>query len=394
MGKKMAASKQVGPTEVQVRHAEIVKKARAEQAAQASLAAQAKAAKTPATSGLAASMPILTPAEILLNQIAGPSPIIPVPAPIEPIADVQPGADDATDEDVEITGQRALTPDPDRPTGTNPHLTKEQKASAIDLNFAWVLSDDPRKALQIARNTSEVNQALKAMRELEMVIKSKCFKLTTKKPLSLHIQAKKQALAGQEVEAEELPDIEVPPPRATRFPPPSPQRTQGFVPSSSRSTARGKPAASGTGGRGGRRSRGGRGTASTSRRSDTFDLTLNNEVAEEETIGQSLPKLAQVRKAIEIHTNKQGLEPNGEVEKLNQFIADADARAPEPEEAKDYTLADMMPADQRHETDHNPDMIANVADKHQCVDFILMMDVRIVMANGKVKGMTLPNRQT
>ena len=39
-------------------------------------------------------------------------------------------------------------------------------------------------------------------------------------------------------------------------------------------------------------------------------------------------------------------------------------------------------------------MIANVADKRQCVDFVLMMDVRIVMANGKVKGMTLPNRQT
>ena len=54
----------------------------------------------------------------------------------------------------------------------------------------------------------------------------------------------------------------------------------------------------------------------------------------------------------------------------------------------------MMPADQRHETDRNPDMIANVVDKRQCVDFVLMMDVRIVLANGKVKGMTLPNRQT
>ena len=136
LGKKTA--KQVGPTEAQVRHAEIVKKARAEQAAQASLAAQAKAAKSPVP-GLAASMPVLTPAEVLLNQLAGP-----IPAPIEPIQEIQPGPDDATDDDIEITGQRALTPDPDRPPQAAPnlpHLTKEQKASAIDLNFAWVLSD-------------------------------------------------------------------------------------------------------------------------------------------------------------------------------------------------------------------------------------------------------------
>ena len=103
LGKKTA--KQTGPTEAQVRHAEIVKKARAEQTAQASLAAQAKAAKSPVAGGMATSMPILTPAEVLLNQLAGP-----VPAPIEPIQDVQPGPDDATDDDVEITGQCALTP--------------------------------------------------------------------------------------------------------------------------------------------------------------------------------------------------------------------------------------------------------------------------------------------
>ena len=164
LGKK--PTKQVGPTEAQVRHAEIVKKARADQAAQASLAAQAKAAKSPVAGGLVTSMPILSPAEVLLNQLAGP-----VPVPIEPIQDIQPGPDDATDDDIEITGQRALTPDPDRPTQALnlPHLTKEQKASAIDLNFAWVLLDDPRKALQIARNTSKINQALKAICELKKV---------------------------------------------------------------------------------------------------------------------------------------------------------------------------------------------------------------------------------
>ena len=178
---------------------------------------------------------------------------------------------------------------------------------------------------------------------------------------------------------DELPEIEVPPPRATRLPPPTPERRQGFAPTGSRKPAgRGAPSARGTA-----RGRGRGGRANTTRRSDTFDLTLNEEANKEKVIDQSLPKLAQVRKAIEIHTDKQGLQPEGEVERLNQFIADADARAPEPEEAKDYTLADMMPTDQRHETDRNPDMIANVIDERHCVDFVLMMDVRIVMARSK-----------
>ena len=179
LGAKKGAPKAAGPTEAQVRHAEIVKKARADQAAQATLAAQAKDAKSAAASH-APSMPVISPAELLLNQLAGPSPgqstapmHMQIPPPIEPIGEPREhvNAEDETDEEIVVTGQSALTPDPDRQAAgpNNPHFTKEQKASAIDLNFAWVLSDDPRKALQIARNTNEINQAQKAIKDLEKV---------------------------------------------------------------------------------------------------------------------------------------------------------------------------------------------------------------------------------
>ena len=202
---KKGASKVSGPTEAQVRHAEIVKKARADQAAQATLAAQAKAAKSSAATH-APSMPVISPAELLLNQLAGPSPGQ-TPAPMHmqiPPPIVEPGeqvtAEDEMDEEIVVTGQRALTPDPDRQATApnNPHFTKEQKASVIDLNFAWVLSDDPRKALQIARNTNEIIQAQNAIKELEKVslLTKKYINQSNQKYLPSLTQARQQALSG------------------------------------------------------------------------------------------------------------------------------------------------------------------------------------------------------
>ena len=54
----------------------------------------------------------------------------------------------------------------------------------------------------------------------------------------------------------------------------------------------------------------------------------------------------------------------------------------------------MMPRDQEDQTDRNPDMIANIEGKKHCVDFVLMMDVRKKLPNGKIQGMTLPDKQT
>ena len=148
---------QPGPTEAQIRHAEMVKKAREEQANQAKLAAQAKAGKT--GNQYAASMPVITPTEIL------------APTTSTSAATEAAERNFAEDDDVVETGRRTLTPNPD--TNANFTFTYEQKAAAIDLNFTWTLADDPRKALEIARNTREVNQAKEAIKALEDVSKYK-----------------------------------------------------------------------------------------------------------------------------------------------------------------------------------------------------------------------------
>ena len=99
--------------------------------------------------------------------------------------------------------------------------------------------------------------------------------------------------------------------------------------------------------------------------------------------------MARIRQVLEKH----GVEPEGEVEKLNQGIMDEDARAPEPEPAPEYSIRDMMPMGEKQETDKNPEMIANHSVKHNCIDFVLIKDDKTVMANGKVKGLTLPPKQ-
>ena len=327
-------------------------------------------------------MPVLTPTEFLAPT--------PTAAPSNSAADTREAAErilaeETTDEGIVETGRRTLTPNHE----TNYMFTYEQKVAAIDLNFAWTLADDPRKALEIARNTREVNQAKDAIKALEEVSKI-LLKFTTAKKqetnlvtyIYLLFQARKQATSSNW--ADELPDIdvqEVPPPRATRFPPPTPPRTQGFAPSSSN--------------RGGQASKGKAPVNSTGARPKTKGAPATTVTPPEPTgIDQTIPKLAQVQQAIELHTDSHGVQPEGEVEKLNQYIADADNRAPEPEEVRDYTLSQMMPRDQEDQTNRNPNMIANVEGKKHCVDFVLMMDVRKMLPNGKIQGMTLPDKQT
>ena len=130
----------------------------------------------------------------------------------------------------------------------------EQKAASIDLNFITILANDPRKALEYARNMDEVNQARAALKELAKVKHPKSYNRpktiipTLKYTLPLNPQAKNEA---QQVAAErptiDLSQDEVPANEERRVviaAPPKP-RESGFTPSSARR---------------GRGSRGGRGT--------------------------------------------------------------------------------------------------------------------------------------
>ena len=103
--------------------------------------------------------------------------------------------------------------------------------------------------------------------------------------------------------------------------------------------------------------------------------------------------MARIRHVLEKHTEKHGVEPEGVVEKVNQVIMDEDARAPEPEPAPEFSIRDMMPLGEKQETDKNPEMIANHSVKRNCIDFVLIQDVKTIMANGKAKGLCLPSRQ-
>ena len=78
------------------------------------------------------------------------------------------------------------------------------------------------------------------------------------------------------------------------------------------------------------------------------------------------------------------------MEELHQVILDADCRAPDPIPTPVLAVKDVMPRGRADQVDRNPDMVVNVKDNTNCVDFILVQDVRIAMSNGRPKGMSLP----
>ena len=53
-----------------------------------------------------------------------------------------------------------------------------------------------------------------------------------------------------------------------------------------------------------------------------------------------------------------------------------------------------MPQGEKDQVDRNADMIVNIKDNTNLVDFILVQDHHIMQANGKPKGMSLPTEET
>ena len=70
--------------------------------------------------------------------------------------------------------------------------------------------------------------------------------------------------------------------------------------------------------------------------------------------------------------------PDGEVETLNYVIKDAEGRVPEPEEAPELTVADVMPQGERDQVDRNPNMPVNFRDNKNLVDFVLVSDCHVI----------------
>ena len=155
------------------------------------------------------------------------------------------------------------------------------KQTSIDLNFLTILANDPRKALTYARNIGEVNEAKRAIAELDKVMQkikminplytdisnmkqknqAKTKNSHIPKPqmilqkTSLHLQAIAEAARPSTpkpridlVTDNELPDIDTAPAPGPKIPAPTKSRDSGFLPSSAKR---------------GRGSRGGRGAATT-----------------------------------------------------------------------------------------------------------------------------------
>ena len=282
---------------------------------------------------------------------------------------------------------------------------------SIDMMFVFYLGNDPYKALKIARNKDEILEAKKAIDELEVVsLNTHAIKLTQTNTHPTHSPTYKQVrqstrasltssidlTAKDGAETDELPDIEPAKKTAkkTRITAPIPPKTAGFVPSSAkRGRGRGRGAA-----RGSTRGRGAKsGTGTRTRKpktSETFDENTASAPVESEgesEDGRNEVDLARARKVI--NKKQQGAAVEGEVEELHQVIQDADCRAPDPIPAPVITVKDVMPRGKSDQVDRNPDMVVNIKGNLNCVDFILIPDVKVLMPNGRSKGMSLPTEQ-
>ena len=155
---KRATTKVIVPqaTEAQLKQMEIANKAQLEQEALAKKAALAKAAKEAANLQDAAQLPPKIPLPVIPN---------PVPQPI-------PGPSTATDvpEPLSMPSMDIF----DEVEQADPNFAYPQGYQGrIDLNFIYLLTDDPYKALEIAKNTAEVKEAKQAIADLEQVSYSK-----------------------------------------------------------------------------------------------------------------------------------------------------------------------------------------------------------------------------
>ena len=236
------------PTEAQLKQMEIAGKAQAEQEELAAKAAAAKAAKEASQAQDKADIPAAIP---------GPSTLI-LPRPI-------PGTSASTP--AEIMNEIPTFEVYPEAAQADPNVAYPQTyeyAGGLDLNFVCMLTENPHKALEIAKNLTEITQAKAAIAELEAVSKySKNNKNLTLRYLAnikthpIQARGSRSTIDLSNDNDSKLPDIEVPAPasrrgRKIKIPAPAPTKTTGFTPSSARRAR-------------GRGSRGARGSSSASR---------------------------------------------------------------------------------------------------------------------------------
>ena len=96
--------------------------------------------------------------------------------------------------------------------------------------------------------------------------------------------------------------------------------------------------------------------------SEAFDVsnsTISLE-SENESDDPSQPKLARVRALVTKKT--KAAVPEGDVEVVNALVKDGEGRVPEPEDAPNLTVADVMPQGEKDHVDRNADMLVNIRD--------------------------------
>ena len=344
------------------------------------------------------------------------------------------------------------------PSGYNQEAIYPAKPSdQLDLGFVLALANDPYKALEIARNVKEVNQATEAIDALEAVsqvdnILDTYLKknLVLKKPLRrtstktrnliptknllptarnlttlttlFNPQARRRPSASstdwaEQVELAELQALKEARKQAIKrtkgkLQPDPKAKESGFIPSSarknngrgaknSRGATRGRGSTRGTRGsaRGGARG-GAKNTPKTTRTtskakvSEIFNPDEAGNDTDESEIDDTLPIMSQIRHALAKTSKNSGMAPDGNVTVLNQTIKDGDARAPDPVQAPNYTIQDLMPEGMQDEVDRNHDMVANLPAKQNLIEFALIQRCWEVKANGKAKGVGVPAYQT
>ena len=138
-------------------------------------------------------------------------------------------------------------PGPSNPGPSNPDPSHVQPTEQIDIGFVMALASDPYRALDIAKNVREVNQATEAIEKLEVVSKNYTktnlkIDLYYKKNLSNLFQIRRRSASSvdwaEQVEQDELEQIKAARraalARKIRIPAPAKPKESGFLPPSTR----------------------------------------------------------------------------------------------------------------------------------------------------------------
>ena len=148
---------------------EIMGKVQAEQEALAAKAAAAKAAKKAANSQDTAELPAAIHGPSHINM---PSPPVEQPIP-GPSHIIMPGPIPSTHAPAVVVAEMPQFEVHPEAAEADPNVVYPQTyeySGSLDLTFICMLSEDPHKALQLAKNMTEITQARAAINELKAVI--------------------------------------------------------------------------------------------------------------------------------------------------------------------------------------------------------------------------------